>query len=122
MWLAVSGWKNIDALDFMHYGAPPHFVLRVRASLCQKFPGRWLGRRGTHEWPASPHLTPCDFFLWGWAKEKVYRAKPPTMEKLEERIQNLITNVPQDFLQKTVDSIPGCLRKLVDAAGGYIKF
>jgi len=95
----------------------------VRAWLDQKFPGRWLGRRGPHEWPAgSPHLTPCDFFLWGWAKEEVYWAKPRTMEQLEDRIRNVITSVPHDSLQKTVDSIPSSLRKLVDAAGAYIEF
>jgi len=76
-----------------------------------------------HEWPArSPDLTPCDFFLWDWAKEEVYRVKPRTMEQLEARIRNVITNVPHDVLQKTVDSIPGQLRKLVDAAGPYIEF
>ena len=58
----------------------------------------------------------------GLAKEEVYRAKPRTMEQLEDRIRNVITNVPHDFLQKTVDSISGRLRKLVDAAGAYIEF
>ena len=58
----------------------------------------------------------------GLAKEEVYRAKPRTVEQLEDRIRNVITNVPHDFLQKTVDSIPGRLRKLVDAAGAYIEF
>jgi len=79
---------------------------------------RALGRRGPHEWPAtSPDLTPCDFFLWGWAKEEVYRAKFHTLEKLGDRIRKVIINVQHDFLQKTVDSIPGRLRTLVDAAG-----
>jgi hypothetical protein len=55
-------------------------------------------------------------------KEEVYRTKPRTMEQLEDRIRNVITNVPHDFLQKTVDSIPSRLRKLVDAAGAYIEF
>src|SRR5215510_7938912 len=61
-------------------------------------------------------------FLWGWVKEEVYRAKRRTMEQLEDRILNVITNVPQDFLQKSVDSIPGRLGKLVDAASSYIEF
>jgi len=61
MWPIVSGWENVDELVFMHDGEPPHFALSVRAWLDQKFPGRWLGRRGRHEWPArSPDLTPCD--------------------------------------------------------------
>jgi len=84
---------------------------------------RWLGRRGPDEWPArSLDLMPCDFFLWGWAKEEVYWAKPRTMEQLEERIRNVINNVPRDFLQKAVDSISVRLRKLVDAAGACIEF
>jgi len=84
---------------------------------------RALGRRGPHEWPArSLDLTPCDFYLWGWAKEEVYRAKSHTLEQLEDRIRKVITNVPRDFLQKTVDSNPGRLRKLVDAAGVYVEF
>jgi len=65
---------------------------------------------------------PCEFFLWGWAKEEMYRAKPRTMEQLEGRIRNVITNVPHEFLQKTVDFIPGLLRKLVDAAGANTEF
>ena len=65
---------------------------------------------------------PVTFSLWGWAKEDVYRAKSRTMEKLEDRIWNVITIVQHDYLQKTVDSIPGRLKKLVDAAGVYIEF
>jgi hypothetical protein len=49
-------------------------------------------------------------------------AKPRTVEQLEDGIRNVINNVTHDFLQKTVDSIPGRLRKLVDAAGIYIEF
>jgi len=52
----------------------------------------------------------------------VHRAKPRTMEQLEDGIWKVITNVPHDFLQKTVDCIPSCLRKLVDAAGAYVEF
>jgi len=58
----------------------------------------------------------------GLAKEEVYRAKPSTMEQLEDRIRNVITNIPHDILQKTLDYMPGRLRKLVDAAGAYIEF
>jgi len=122
-WPIISGWENIDELVFMHDGAPPHFALSVCAWLDQKFPGRWLGRRGPQEWSArSPYPTPCDFFLWSWAKEEVYRTKPRTIEQLEKQMRDVITNVPHYFLQKTVDSIPGRLRKLVDAAGTYIEF
>jgi len=68
-WPIVSGWENIDELVCMQDGAPPHFALSVCDWLDQKFLERWLGRRGTHEWPArSPDLTPCDFFPVGLGK------------------------------------------------------
>jgi hypothetical protein len=41
---------------------------------------------------------------------------------MEDRIRKVITNVQHDLLQKTVDSTPGRLRKLVDAASAYIEF
>ena len=118
VWPIVSDCENIDELVFMHDGAPLHFALSVRALLDRKFPGRWLGRRGPHEWPArSPDLTSCEFFLWGWAKE-VYREKPRTMEQLEEWIRNVITKVPHDFLQncgfhpRSFEEDGGCRRRL----------
>jgi len=64
----------------------------------------------------------AEMAAWGWAKEEVYRAKSHTLEQLEDRIRKVITNVPHDFLQKTVDSIPGRLRKPVVAAGAYVEF
>jgi hypothetical protein len=107
----------------MQDGAPPHFANTVCAWLEEKFLGHWLGRRRPHKWLArSPDLTPCDFFLWGWAKDEVCCTKPRTLEELEAWIRDVITNVPYNFLQKTVDSIPGHLRKLVDVTGAYIEF
>ena len=57
-------------------GASPHFRLDVRW-LNDVLPHRWVGR-GAHEdlifcpWRArSPDLTPCDYFLWGYVKDKV---------------------------------------------------
>jgi hypothetical protein len=44
VWSIVSGWENIDVLVFMRDG-----TMNVRDWLDQKFPGRWLGRRGPHE-------------------------------------------------------------------------
>jgi hypothetical protein len=123
VWPVVSTWENIDDLIFMQDGAPPHFALVVRAWLDAQFPGRWMGRRGPHEWPArNPDLTPCDFFLWGWVKEEVYRTKPRTLEELEDRIREVIASIPPEFLLNSVDAIPGRLQKLVERVGAHIEF
>ena len=84
IWPIISAWENIEDLIFMQDEAPPHFAIVVREWLNAQFPGRWMGRRGSYEWPArSPDLTPCDFFLWGWPKEEVYSTKPRILEELE---------------------------------------
>lgn len=123
VWPVVSAWENINDVIFMQDGAPPHFSLSVRQWLDAHFPGRWLGRRGPHEWPArSPDLTPCDFFLWGWAKEEVYRTKPRTLDELEDRIREVFAEVPAEFLQKSVEAIPGRLQTLIENSGAHIEF
>ena len=41
-----------------------------------------------------------DFFLWGWAKEEVYKTKPQTIPELKERIFDVLGNVLSDFFKK----------------------
>ena len=112
-----------DEYMFMQDGAPAHYSTAVRACLDERLPGRWLGRRGPFEWPArSCDLTPCDFFLWGWAKEEVYRRNPKDIEELKTVIKDVLTNVPIEMLQKSVsEEVPRRLKKLIDRDGGYVE-
>lgn len=84
---------------FQQDGAPPHFHRQVRASLDRQFPGRWIGRRGVIEWPArSPDMTPMDFFLWGYIKERVYETRPVNLADLQQRIVNVCAAItPEVF-------------------------
>jgi hypothetical protein len=51
-------------------------------------------------WPkCSPDLNPCDFFLWGCLKDKVYSSNP-RMDGLKEKIHREISNIPTEHLQK----------------------
>ncbi|GBP63905.1 hypothetical protein EVAR_39568_1 [Eumeta japonica] len=64
---------HLPMIGFQHDGAPPHITLPVRSHLNATFPNRWLGRFRSQPWPArSPDLTPLDFFLWGYVKERVF--------------------------------------------------
>jgi hypothetical protein len=68
----------------------------VRQFLNEAFPNRWIGRGEAISWPArSPNLTPLDFFLWGFVKEKVYRLRSTTAEdmKLRKRDAFRLVNV-----------------------------
>ena len=114
---------NEPGLRFMQDGAPPHWAKRVRQWLDVHFQNRWIGRGGPIAWPArSPDLTPCDFFLWGWVKNKVYKTMPANIDELRDSIRVVMANVPQTFLANAVAAVPRRLQKLVNNAGGYVEF
>lgn len=92
-------------------GAPPHFGLIVRQWLNANLPHRWIGRGGPLDlnfpWPPrSPDLTVCDFFLWGYIKDRVYaRGMPATLNELRNSIQQECNDVPVDMCARACRSV-----------------
>ena len=106
----------------MQDGAPPHYKTEVRNWLHENLQDRWIGRAGPHEWPArSPDLTPCDFFLWGFLKEQVYKTNPTCVDELEHSIREACLRIPVHLLHKTCHSFPQRLKKLKANRGGHIE-
>ena len=91
---------------FQQDGAPPHYHRDARAHLDAAFPDTWIGRRGAIEYPArSPNLTPMDFFLWGYLKDKVYRTKPRTIDALKMEIERQCRDIPNDLFRDVCESL-----------------
>ena len=66
---------------FQHDGVPPHFSREVRNFLNYRFPGRWIGCGGPHNWPARfPYLSPLHWCVWGWMEKLVYSVKVGTRD------------------------------------------
>jgi hypothetical protein len=57
-----------------------------------KLPGRWIWRRGSVEYTASPDLTPLYFHVSSYLQDAVYRAKQATLEKLTGRNWRVVCN------------------------------
>ena len=73
-------------------------------------PQRWISRTGPkdlalHSWtPRSPDMTPCDFFLWGHVKERVYVPPlPADLDELTNRIMAAVKSVTEDTLRHVWD-------------------
>ncbi|KAF0710687.1 Reverse transcriptase domain-containing protein, partial [Aphis craccivora] len=66
----------------------------------------WLiSLRGDIGWPArSPDLSMCDFFLWGYLKDKVFRHRPHTIEDLKQKITEEIEAIPVETCRKSYES------------------
>ncbi|KAJ9579241.1 hypothetical protein L9F63_024657 [Diploptera punctata] len=107
-WNFVNLCKGISKRRTLD-GAPPHYAIAVREILDDHLQNRWVGRRGSIEWPArSPDLTACDYWLWGYLKEKVYARKHQDVDMLKLVIEeenraiplNMYHNAMNDFLKR----------------------
>ena len=79
---------------------PPHVTLPVRRYLTETFGNQWIGRFGPQPWPArSPDLTPLDFFLWGYVKDRVFVTECNTAAEMRVRIVNVFASLREECIQ-----------------------
>lgn len=74
---------ELDGMWFQQDGATAHTTNANIDFLHTKFPERVISRNGDVNWPPrSCDITPLDFFLWGYVKDKVYANHPQTIDAL----------------------------------------
>jgi hypothetical protein len=91
---------------FMQDGAPPHCSKESLDWLRTHFDNRIISRNAEFLWPPySPDLNPCDFFLWGYLKSKVYTDPvPKTSEELKNNIRKEVRKLKLDTVKSAVDN------------------
>ena len=113
--------KGLDftKMYFMQDGARAHIANPVFAFLNRVFSGRVIGERFQLPWPArSPDLTPCDFFLWGWLKDQVYKELPiADGQALRNHVIAILGRLPTEFCKNTSRSVVSRLQH-VSAVNG----
>jgi len=90
----------------------------VRRFLDERYPNRWIGRKGPITWPPrSPDLTPLDFYLWGYLQGVVFEEEPTTREDMENRIRRACEAIPRNVLLSTVVHFQRRLNYCINASG-----
>ena len=98
-----------------------HYATIVRNVLYAHFTDRWIGRRGTIDWPPrSCDLTPMDFFLRGYLKDLVYSQSPRTLADLQYRIVEAMNFVPMEMILRVIRHVPERLRQCYATAGAHV--
>jgi hypothetical protein len=69
--------------------------------------------------PRSPYFTPCDFFLWGYLKAKVYE-RPQTLEALKEAIQQEVAAITPEMILKVMDKYRERLHQCINIQGRHL--
>jgi len=110
---------NMGDIWFQQDGATAHTARVSMTKLRQMFPTHLVFLRGDLRWPArSPDLSICDFFLWGYLKEKVFKHRPHTLEELKDRIREEIGAIPVEMCQNAAENFRNRLHQCI-AAGGH---
>ncbi|KAJ4441602.1 hypothetical protein ANN_11458 [Periplaneta americana] len=91
---------------FQQDGAHPHWSLNIRNSLTETFPDRWIGSGRLIWWPPrSPDITPLDFFLWGYVKDRVFETSVQDLQDFRTRTRDTIATVSMNMLDRTWNEI-----------------
>ena len=62
--------------------------------------GYYKRNRHFQRYVASPDLTPCDFFLWGYIKDRfIVPPLPGSLNELKQRITTAVASVDEDMLR-----------------------
>lgn len=72
----------------------------VRNYLNRKFPNKWIGRGGPHDFPArTSDLTPMVYFLWCYVKNIVYSTSSTKLKNMQhrDRSQTVQSRKPTSF-------------------------
>lgn len=113
-----------DNVWWFQDGAGAHRHRIVTARLRQLFGHQVVAFDHEVEWPArSPDLTPCDFFLWGYIKSRVFTTPPPNVFSLRERIIQEFELLQQnpDLVARAVRSMRRRAQLCLDREGGHVE-
>ena len=110
-----------DDVWFQQDGATSHTSRRLLGILQDMFPSHVIFLRGDIGWPPrSPDLNPCDFFLWGYVKSKVYEHRPSTLEHLKAAITEEINAIPHNMLERVMVNFRERLQNCIDIGGRHL--
>ena len=84
-----------------------------------RFSQRLISHKSDFPWPArSPDLSPLDYFLWGFVKEKVFLSAPSNIAVLKNKVQEVIASIDANTLQNVVANFVVRIDKCI-ASNGY---
>lgn len=110
---------------FQQDGAPAHAAAGTLALLYSIFQHNMISRGCLNEWPPrSPDLSPCDFYLWGRAKDIVYKdGALGSLSQLEDgiiRAFHVIRQEKMGEINRAVQAVRGRMEKCVELQGAQL--
>lgn len=120
LWPLLDG-VDIEGMRFQQDGATCHTARETMDFLREKFPGRIISRNGDWNWPPrSCDLSPCDFFLWGHVKSRVYANNPRRIPELKAEIRRVIGEIEPQLCAQVIENFVKRARACQQNRGGHL--
>ncbi len=111
--------KNVNSFYFQQDGAPAHKHKEVQQWLTAQLGPKFLDK--TMWSPRSHDLNPCDYFLWGYLKDKVYAKIPETLLDLKTLIESELKSVNSIMLDRVFRNMRERCEAVLKSDGGHIE-
>ncbi len=90
--------NRFDEQIFMQDGASPNTAKKTMDLLEKYFGGKIISIKSEDIWPPhSPDLNPCDYFLWGFLKYRIFSDNIENVSILKERIKQKCAEISEDL-------------------------
>jgi transposase len=118
-WRRFAQISSTEKYYFQQDGATPHTANTVQNWLGDKFSEKFVNKK---MWPPrSPDINPCDYFLWGHLKHRVYQPLPKTLKDLKANISREMQNITVEVLNSTFLNLEKRCKLILTAEGGHIE-
>ena len=112
----------LETTWFQQDGATAHTARASLNKLREMFGARVISHRGDVQWPPrSPDLNACDYFLWGYLKNRVYQNRPRTIVDLKRNIRTEVAAISPEVLRRVMHGLPLRLEECVENEGHHLK-
>jgi len=118
----LRNFPHVQETWFQQDGSTSHTARQSMEAVRELFGNRVISRFGSVPWPPrSPDLSVCDFFLWGYLKNKVYTTRLRTLDELKQRIQDEIHSIPAEMLQRSMRNLNSRFQECIRTGGRHLK-
>lgn len=107
---------------FQQDGAPPHNTRAISELLSTNFGDKVIATNGPVRWPPrSPDLTPLDFFLWGYIKNRLYNKRNRNVIQLRQNFEECLRSVSNIHMLNAINVVRKKCNLCIQNNGGQFE-
>ena len=66
-------------------------------------------------------MNPCDYYLWGYLKARVYNPLPKTLDELKANIEREIKKINKETLKNVFSNLKKRCNLVIENKGGHFE-